>query len=130
MKTKILALLMIAALTGLFAGCVETEDGHTQAAIPFVKDKVEGSYERSVAQVLDAARAVIKFNGQLTADNSVNNSLTGRVNQTTVWIKVDEIDSAKPVSRVVVQARGTGGVSDLDLAHEIEKQIALKLQGG
>ena len=81
-------------------------------------------------QVIDAARAVIKFNGQLTADNSVNNSVTGRVNQTTVWIKVDEIDSAKPVSRVVVQARGTGGVSDLDLAHEIEKQIALKLQGG
>jgi hypothetical protein len=130
MKTKIFAWLMIAALAGVATGCIETEDGRTQAGVPFVKDKIEGRYERSVAQVLEAARAVLKFNGTLTADNSVNNSLTGRVNQSTVWVKVDEIDSAKPVSRVVVQARGTGGISDLDLAHEIEKQIALKLAAG
>ena len=117
---------MIATLSGLVTGCVETVDGRTQAGVPFTKDSIEGRYERSVPQVVAAARAVLNFNGKLTADNSVNNSLVGRVNQSTVYVKVDEIDSAKPISRVTVQARTAAG-TDLDLAHEIEKQIALQL---
>ena len=132
MKTKFFALFAVATLAGtgaLVTGCVETVDGRTQAGVPFVKDSIEGRYERSVPQVLEAARAVLKFNGKLTGDNSVNNSLVGRVNQTTVYVKVDEIDSAKPVTRVVVQVRGGGGGTDIDLAHELEKQIALQLAG-
>jgi hypothetical protein len=129
MKIKIFVLLMIAAMAAFVTGCIETEDGRSQAGVPFVQDKVEGRYERSLAQVFEAAHAVIRFNGTLTADNYVNHSLTGRVNQSTVWVKVDVIDAAKPVTRVIVQARGTGGVSDINLAHEIEKQIALKLAG-
>jgi hypothetical protein len=127
MKMKLLALCLIAALAGLAAGCVETVDGRSEMGVPFLKDKIEGRYERSVPQVLEAARAVIKFNGQLTADNTVNNSLEGKINQVSVWIKVDEIDPVKPVSRVQVQARDRSGGSDLDLAAEIDKQIALQL---
>jgi len=127
MKINLLALLLIAALAGLATGCVETVDGKSEMGVPFVKDKVEGRYERSVPQVLEAARAVIKFNGQLTGDNTVNNSLEGKVNEVSVWVRVDEIDTIKPVTRVQVQARTKGGGTDLDLAHEIEKQIALHL---
>jgi len=127
MKMKLLALCLLAALAGLAAGCVETVDGRSEMGVPFIKDKIEGRYERSVPQVLEAARAVIKFMGRLTADNTVNNSLEGKVNQVSVWIKVDEIDPVKPVSRVQVQARDRSGGSDLDLAAEIDKQIALQL---
>ncbi len=127
MKQKILGLLLIAALGGVVTGCVETVDGHTEAGVPFMKDQVEGRYERPVQRVVAAARAVIKFNGQLVSDNSVNNSLEGKIDRDSVFIRVDEIDPVKPVSRVVVQARTRGGGRDLDLAHEIEKQIAIQL---
>jgi len=127
MKMKLLALCLIAALAGLATGCVETVDGRSEMGVPFLKDKVEGRYERSVPQVLEAARAVIKFNGQLTGDNTVNNSLEGKINQVSVYVRVDEIDPVKPVSRVQVQARNRGGGSDVDLAHEIEKQIGIQL---
>ena len=129
MKTKLLILLATTTLAGFVTGCVESVDGRTHAAVPFIKNKVEGSYERSVPQVLEAATAVIKFNGQLVADNTVNNSIEGRVNQTTVWVRVEEVDASKPVSRVQVQTRNRAGAPDLDLAHEIEKQIALQLAG-
>jgi hypothetical protein len=127
MNTKIFGVLLMSLLAGLLTGCVETVDGRSQAGVPFIKDKVEGRYERPLPQVVEAAKAVLKFNGQLTGNNTINNSLEGRVNQVTVLIKVDEIDPSKPVTRVQVETRTRAGGSDLDLAHEIEKQIALQL---
>jgi len=127
MKNKVFALCLMTTLAIGLTGCIEGVDDRSHAAVPFIKNKVEGNYERSVKQVLDAGRAVLKFNGQLVADNTVNNSLEGKINQVTVWIKVDEIDAAKPVSRVQVQTRNRGGGPDIDLAHEVEKQIALQL---
>jgi len=127
MKTKLLLLFVLASFTGLFAGCVKTVDGRDEAAVPFVKDKLESRYERSVAQVLEAATYVLNQNGKLVANNTVNNSLEGRVNQTSVWIKVDQIDAAKPITQITVQTRTKGRVADIDLAHEIDKQVALYL---
>jgi len=118
---------MIAALGGIVTGCVSTVDGHSHAGVPWTKDQVEGRYERSVARVLEAARTVLKFNGQLIADNSVNNSLEGKIDRESVYVRVDELDPVKPVSRVLVQVRTRGGGSDVDLAHELEKQIAIQL---
>lgn len=127
MKNKLFALCLVGTLAVGLMGCIEGVDEHSHAAVPFLKNRVEGTYERSVPQVLAASRAVLKFLGQLVGDNTVNNSLEGRVNQVTVWIKVDEIDTAKPVTRVQVQTRDRAGAPDIDLAHEIEKQIALQL---
>jgi hypothetical protein len=127
MKTKLFVLFVIAGLAGLGVGCVETVDGRNEAAVPFMKDKLESRYERSVPQIVEAARYVLNQNGKLVADNTVNNSLEGRVNQTTVWIKVDQIDAAKPISQITVQTRTKDRVADLDLAHEIDKQVALYL---
>ena len=127
MKTKLFVLFVLAGLAGLVAGCVETVDGRSEAGMPFVKDKLESRYERAVPQVLEAARYVIKQNGVMVSDNSVNNSLEGRVNQTSVWIKVDAVDTNKPVSQITVQTRTKSRVADLDLANEIDKQVALYL---
>ena len=126
MKTNFFALLAGCGLAVLIAGCVNTVDGRSQAADPFVKDKVEGSYERPAARVFAAAKEVLAFNGVLTAENTINNSLEAKVNTRKVWVRVDKID--EKVTHVIVQARMKGGTADVDLAHEIEKQIALKLR--
>src|SRR5882724_7846166 len=129
MKTKLCVLSALAALAVIVAGCVQTVDGRSQMGDPFVKDKVEGRYESAVPAVMGAARAVIKFNGQLIADNTVNNSLEGKINQESVWVRVVELDAVKPVCSVTVQARKRSGGSDIELAHDIEKQIGLQLLG-
>jgi hypothetical protein len=124
---KLFILFTLTGLAALFTGCVQTVDGRSEAAVPFVKDKLESRYERSVPQIIEAAKYVLNLNGKLVAENSVNNSLEGRINQTSVWIKVDQIDASKPVSQITVQTRTQGRVADLDLAHEIDKQVALYL---
>jgi len=128
MKTKILLLLAVAAGAGMLGtGCVETVDGRSQAGVPWVKDSVEGRYERPAAQVFDAAKQVLAFNGTVTGENTINHSLEAKVNQTSVFVRIDDLDPNKPLTHVIVQTRTKGGGSDLDLAHEMEKQIALKL---
>ena len=129
MKTTIFAILLGLVLTG--AGCVSTVDERSTAGVPFLKDKVEGRYERTVDQVANAAKEVIKSNGVLVNESVMYNktnavkTVEGKVNQRTVWVRVEPMDPK--VTTVTVQTRTSGGGSDIDLAHEIEKQIALKL---
>jgi hypothetical protein len=125
MNMKMLFLALTGSLALILTGCVSTVDGRSRAAVPFVTDKVEGQYERPASEVFAAAKDVLVFNGVLQAENTLNNSLEAKVDTRTVWIRVDQVDPK--VSRVLVQTRTRGGASDMPLAHEIEKQIALKL---
>ena len=129
MKTKIfLAFLGVAIIT---TGCINTVSGTKTAAVPFQKDRVEGRYQRSVDQVYQASVQVIQSNGVLVTEfiphdttNTVR-ALQGKVNQRDVWISVTAVDPQ--ITQVTVQARTKWGDSDVDLAHELEKEIALKL---
>jgi hypothetical protein len=47
------------------------------------------------------------------------------VNQKNVWMRVATVDPK--ITAVTVQSRSKMGVSDVDLAHELEKEIALQL---
>lgn len=121
---------VIAGLVVVTAGCVGTVNGNKTAAVPWVKDRIEGRYERPAAQVYDAAKAVLTVNGTLLNETTIHGTntvfaLEGRVNQRSVWISVTQVDPK--VSSVVVQARTKGGGTDIELVHELEKQIALKL---
>jgi hypothetical protein len=129
MKTKVLAGLIGALLVG--AGCVSTVDDRHRAGMPFTKDKFEGRYERSVDQVFQAAKQVMADNGVLANDSTLYNqgnvvrTVEGKVNQRSIWVRIEGIDPK--ITSVIVQARTRGGFADVDLAHELEKQIALKL---
>jgi hypothetical protein len=129
MKTTIFVALLGAVLAG--AGCVSTVDDRSTAGVPFGKDKVEGRYERPVDQVALAAKQVITSNGVLVNESTIYSqtnalkTVEGKVNQRTVWVRIEAIDPK--VTAVTVQARTSGGAADIDLAHELEKQIALKL---
>jgi hypothetical protein len=129
MKLKLWTLVLLPAL--LTAGCVGTVSERKTAAVPLVKDKIEGRYERTVQQVYDAAIYVIKFNGTIQNEIILHKNeiparaIEGRVNQRKVWIRVEPVDAK--VTSVTVQARTSGGGTDMRLAYELEKQIALQL---
>lgn len=129
MKKTILAGLAGMLLIG--AGCVSTVDQRTTGGMPFIKDKAFARYEFPVDRIFTAAKDVIKENGVLVNEGTIYTTntvktLEGKVNQRSVWIRVESVDPK--VSEVTVQTRTPGGGSDMTLAHELDKQIALKLK--
>ncbi len=112
-------------MAALLTGCVSTVDGRHKAGVPWVKDTIESKYERPVDQIFAAAKDVLKFNGTLYGENTITKTLEAKVNSTTVFIRVDEVDPK--VARVLVQARSSSG-GDIATASEIDKQIALRLK--
>ena len=127
MKKTILPLMFFCALLALAgSGCVNTIGGRTRAGNPIGKDRIESRYERSVDQLLAAAREVLQFNGRLYSDDIITKTLEAKIDTRTVWVKIDEVDPK--VTHVVVQARKSNGAPDIALASEIDKQIALHLR--
>lgn len=126
MKMKVFALIAALSLPLFFTGCVKTADGHLKAGVPLSKDKFVSRYQRTVPQIMAAARVVMAHYGQIQADNTVGNSLHGKIDNRDVWISVAEVPEDPQVSEVVVQARGKMG-GDVELASEISKRIAIQL---
>jgi len=120
------ALLLIAAALASSTGCYHTQDGHTKAGVPWVKDTLESRYERPADQVFQAAKETLAYNGTLTSENTISKTLEAKIDTRTVWVKVDQVEPT--ISRVFVQARNSSGGKDIDLVAEIHKQIALKLK--
>jgi hypothetical protein len=129
MKMNFLAVLAGAAL--LAAGCASTvTDQHTFAST-WSKDTITARYPRTTDQVYHAATYVVSQDGRLTREfitpgTNVVRSLEGKVNQRTVWIRVTEVDPQ--LTQVEVQARGDWGGSDVDMAAQLNTEIALQLQ--
>ena len=137
MKTKIFAALLAIALVG--TGCVSTVSGGKTAGVPLVKDKVDWRYQdRSLDQVFAAALDVIRNNGTLVSEGILHDlpgetnsppamvkTIEGRVNQRTVYVRVQQKEPN--ITDTSVQVRTSAGGTDMDLAYAIDKQIALKL---
>jgi hypothetical protein len=131
MKTKFLTIFAVLGLIAAVAGCYRKETGGHRFGMPIGKDKVTGAYERPLDEVYGAAKQVVTFNGTMvneSIDHSQTNlvkTIEGRVQQRRVYIRVEQLDPK--LTQIIVQARGSAGGTDVDLAHELEKQIALKL---
>jgi hypothetical protein len=130
MKRKIfVALVGIAIIT---AGCVKTvTDTHTATVSPFSRDSLEGRYPRSLDQVYQAAVTVVNNNGAVITEfiphdttNSVR-SLQGKVDQCDVYVRVEAIDPK--ITSIIVETRTKWHNKNIDLAHELEKEVALQL---
>jgi Protein of unknown function (DUF3568) len=133
MKLKFFAAL--AGLAVLAAGCVDTVTGERTMGVPFFTDKVESRYELSADRVFEAAKQVVREDGTLTHEGSFYNStnsvnsvktIQGKVNERTVWVAVAQEDAK--ISNVTIQTRTQAGGTDMDLAHQLDKQILLKLR--
>jgi len=131
MKIKIFLTSVSTIATLAFLGCVETVSDRKTVGMPYVKDTIEGRYERPLDQLHQAALDVIKFNGTLVNESIIHSetntvkTVEGRINQRNVWVRVEQVDPK--VTSVKVQTRTPGGAPDIDLAHQVEKEIALKL---
>lgn len=133
MKTKIFAALVGIGAAVVVTGCVSTVSGTHSPAVSFGQDSLSGRYERSLDQVYGASVQVIRNDGTLITEyiphdttNTVR-ALYGKVNDINVWVRVEAIDPNTPVTEVTVQARSKWGTRDIDLAHELEKEIGLQL---
>jgi hypothetical protein len=115
--------LALSALNLFVSGCVSTPDGHTQVGIPW-KDSLVRRYPRSVDQLAAATRVVLTRNGKLLVDNSVDTTFKAKVNERTVYVKITKVDDKTTELKVMVR---TALGADIDLAAELDKQIALQL---
>jgi hypothetical protein len=133
MKFQFFAALMLPAV--LATGCVNTVTGQKTAGVPFIKDTIEARYEKPAEPVFQAAKQVIAEDGMLITEgtlygqtNALGNAvrtIKGKVNERTVYVRVEALDPK--ITGTAVQTRTSGGVSDIDLAAQIDKQIAIKL---
>jgi len=129
MKLKQIFLLTLALAAFGLSGCVETLDNRHRATWnPVAKDKVEGRYDRSPAEIWAAAKDVLKHQGTMVSEDALKNVLEASVDERRVWVKVEEFDTK--TSRVIVQARGRAGGADMEMAAFIDKQIAVRLASG
>jgi hypothetical protein len=128
MRTNAFALFGISTVLFLVAGCISTVDNQRVAGNPLVKDKIIRVYERPVMQCWAAANDALTANGTVIHDDRMQSTLTARVDTRTVRVKVEMVDPK--MTRVTTQVRTKMGNSDLDLAGEIDKQIALRLATG
>ncbi|HON07271.1 MAG TPA: hypothetical protein PLW02_04125, partial [Verrucomicrobiota bacterium] len=116
---------LIGAFAILFTGCYKTVDGRVKAGVPFKKDRIEGRYERPITQIFDASKVVLSRLGKIVSEDTISKTLVGKIDTRTVWIRVEEVDAK--VSKITVQVRTKGGGSDIDLAAQVEKEVALQL---
>ena len=126
MKNFAVVLPLLAGLLVATSGCYKTMDNRSKMGVPFKKDKIAGQYERSIDQVQAGARKVLQYNGAIVSDDIVNRVIVGKVDTRTVYVKLTELEPT--LTQVQVQARTKGGGTDIDLAAEIDKQIALQLR--
>lgn len=122
---KLLVVSLMAVVVGLSSGCYSTETGRTKFGMPFAKDSIVSRYNRPVATVFAAAKEVLAFNGTLTSENLIDNTVTAKADSKTIYVKVTEVEAG--VAQIATQVRGSAGGPDIDLASEIDKQIAIKL---
>jgi hypothetical protein len=120
--------LTVCTLALLVAGCVSTVDNRKMAGNPLTKDKIVRVYERPVLTTWAAAKDVLAANGTVIHEDLMQSTLTAKVDTRTVLVKVEAVDAK--MSRVTTQVRTKLRNSDLDLAGEIDKQIALRLATG
>jgi hypothetical protein len=126
MTKTFVALIALICLAGFTSGCYHTPDGRSRMGVPMAKDEIHSRYQRSVAQIIAAAREVLTHQGTLVLDNSVNNTLEAKVDGRDVVVKVSEVEPG--ISEIVTQVRTKAGFGDVDLAAELDKQIALRLR--
>jgi len=129
MRKNAFLLLSILVCGFVVTGCVSTVDGRKKAANPFVvKDKLVRVYDRPVVTCWEAVKAVLGANGVIIHEDVMQSTITARVDTRTVLVKTEAVDPK--MTRVTTQVRTKWGNSDLDLAGELDKQIALRLATG
>ena len=124
MTIRLLLLCVASSIAAVSVGCISTPQGN-KFGVPGIRDTVTSRYERPIDQVLNSAREVLSRTGTLTGDDVVNNAVSAKIDNRSVWVTVAEVEPL--VTEVKVRVRSSRGTGDLAMAAEIDKQIALGL---
>ena len=124
MTFRLILLCLASSMAAASVGCISTPQGK-QFGVPGIRDTVTSRYERPMDQVLNSAREVLSRTGTLTGDDVVNNAVSAKIDNRSVWVTVAEVEAL--VTEVKVRVRSSRGTADLVMAAEIDKQIALGL---
>jgi len=124
MTFRLLLVCVASSMAAVSVGCISTPQGK-QFGVPGIRDTVTSRYERPIDQVLNSAREVLSRTGTLTGDDVVNNAVSAKIDNRSVWVTVAEVEPL--VTEVKVRVRSSRGTGDLAMAAEIDKQIALGL---
>ena len=124
MTFRLFLLCVASSLAAISVGCISTPQGK-QFGVPGMRDTVVSRYERPLDQVIISAREVLSRSGSITGDDVVNNAVSAKIDNRSVWVTVSEVEPL--VTEVKVRVRSSRGTADLVIAAEIDKQIALGL---
>ncbi|MFL3666456.1 MAG: hypothetical protein ACJ06V_07725 [Verrucomicrobiota bacterium] len=124
MTFRLFLLCVASSLAAISVGCISTPQGK-KFGVPGVRDTVVSRYERPLDQVINSAREVLSRTGSITGDDVVNNAVSAKIDNRSVWVTVSEVEPL--VTEIKVRVRSSRGTSDLVMAAEIDKQIALGL---
>jgi hypothetical protein len=131
MKNKFLWFVSLLTVSVVLAGCINTVSGNKTAGVPWLKDRVQARYERSLDQVFNAARDVLTRNGTIGSAGTLFNQtndvrvIEGKVKQNSVFVRIEAVEPR--LTHLTVQTRTSKGGTDMSLAHELDKEIALEL---
>ncbi len=124
MAFRLFLLCVASSLAAVSVACISTPQGK-QFAVPGVRDTVVSRYERPMDQVINSAREVLSRTGTITGDDVVNNEVSAKIDNRSVWVTVSEVEPL--VTEVKVRVRSSRGTADQAMAAEIDKQIAIGL---
>ncbi len=124
MTFRLFLLCVASSLAAVSVGCISTPQGK-QFGVPGVRDTVVSRYERPIDQVISSAREVLSRTGTITGDDVINNEVSAKIDNRSVWVTVSEVEPL--VTEVKVRVRSSRGTADLATAAEIDKQIAIGL---
>ena len=124
MTFRLFLLCVASSLAAVSVGCISTPQGK-QFGLPGVRDTVVSRYERPMDQVINSAREVLSRTGTITGDDVVNNEVSAKIDNRSVWVTVSEVEPL--VTEVKVRVRSSRGMADQAMAAEIDKQIAIGL---
>ena len=117
MTFRLFLLCVASSLAAVSIGCISTPQGK-QFAVPGVRDTVVSRYERPMDQVINSAREVLSRTGTITGDDVVNNQVSAKINNRSVWVTVSEVEPL--VTEVKVRVRSSRGTADQAMAAEID----------
>ncbi len=123
--------LLLAGAAICLTGCVGTVTEQKAGGVPVFRDRIEGRYERPLAQVFDASKRALNAFGNISSEGSLHTSsnqvrtLEGFVNQNAIYMRVESVTPT--VTSVIVQVRAKWGGTDIQTAHDLEKRVALEL---
>ena len=87
MTFRLLLLCVASSMAAVSVGCISTPQGN-KFGVPGIRDTVTSRYERPKDQVLNSAREVLSRTGTLTGDDVVNNAVSAKINNRSVWVTV------------------------------------------